>query len=55
MRTIIEYFGYACFLVAMILALSPYGLLLWVAFKEDQGIRRAMRVNRKGKQHVKRS
>ena len=49
MRTAIEFFSYTCFLMAMLLALSPYGLLLWATFKKDQGIRRAVKINRKGK------
>lgn len=50
MRTAIELFGYACFGVAGLLAFSPYILLLWAACKEEHGIRRAMKINRKGKQ-----
>lgn len=55
MRLAIEVFSYVCFSVAILLAFSPYILLLWAACKEEHGIRRALRVNRKGKAHVKRS
>ena len=50
MRTAIEFCGHLCFIVAILVAVFPFFLMVWVGLKEEMGIRYAMKINRKGKQ-----